>query len=231
MEIGRMLLVDDHGLLTVGIAHVLRKYFSIQDTDICHTPEEALACTENQKYDLYILDLGFPSETAMNFSSINYLEQISKLHSNANIIVYTMREDFATVSILGELEYVKGIVLKTPEEQYLIEAVKSVINGDRYMCPRYRNIYQRCENYKKRLRKSRLANGLPTSKEIDIIKLIASGKKTSEIAEILGHTVSTIESYRKDLKVKYGVSNTSNLIILALSLNIITIEDIATSLI
>lgn len=226
MEIKYLLITDDHAFLTEGIASSLKDRFVIHNIVVCHSPEEALRNAAQQNFDLYILDIGFRSESNIDIRCIDYIRKIGKINPQAKIIVYTMREDFAMVSLLMELKAVKGIVLKGSEKMYLLQAVEVVSEGELYLCPRFKMIYQKSNAYRERLKKRKLVNGMPTEKEIAIIRMIAIGHNSDEIALALGHTVSTIESYRRDLKLKFNVSNTTDMVLMAILLNFISLDEV-----
>jgi len=226
MAIKNLLITDDHAFLIEGIVSALKEEFSILEIIVCHSPEEAIKQTIAKKFSLYILDIGFRSDANIDVRCIDYIHKIGKIDPQANIIVYTMREDFAMVSLLSKLEQVKGIVLKGPEKNHLLEAVKIVSGGEKYLCPRFKIIHQKSDIYRERLKKRKLVNGMPTGKELAIIRMIATGKDSEQIAIALGHTVSTIESYRRDLKLKFNVSNTVDLILMSIMLNFISLDEV-----
>jgi len=230
MDVKNVLITDDHALLVEGIIATLKEKITIENVQVCYSPEEAIECAARETYDLYILDLSFRTSSNIDLRCFDYLRQISQFDTDARIIVYTMRDDFTVVSILSKIKNIRGIVLKGPEKKYLQEAAETVLKGGDYLCPRFRNIHQRSEEYRKRLGKKKMVNGLPTEKEIAIIKLLAAGQTSEDIAHTLGHTTSTIESYRRDLKIKFNVSNTLDMVIMAILLNYITLDEVALNL-
>ncbi|NDV58884.1 response regulator transcription factor [Bacteroides sp. 519] len=230
MDIKNILITDDHALMVDGIIATLKEKINIGHIQVCYSPEEAIEAVSKQTYDLYILDLGFRTSSNIDIRCFNYIKQIATQDAAAKIIVYTMREDFAVVSILSKMKQVKGIVLKGPEKRYLQEAAGTVLEGGTYLCPRFRDIHQRSDEYRKRLERRKIVNGALTEKEISIIKLLAAGLNSEQIAQKLGHTTSTIESYRRDLKLKLNVSNTLDMVITTILLNHITLDDVAINL-
>ncbi len=227
LEIKEVMIVDDHCLVIDGVVSLLKSNFNIGSVSSLTNPDDAVQCVKRQKFDLYILDLGFRTESNVDMRQLEYVREINALHKDARIIVHTMREDYAMVSLLKKMSGVKGIVLKGPERKYLINAVEVVMNGGEYLCPRFKSIYQRSESYRKRLINKRIAIGIPTPKELKIIKLIAAGYTSEEIGNQLGNSKNTIESDRKNINFKLGVSSPSQLIVTALLLNYITLEDVA----
>lgn len=227
MEIKKLLITDDHAFIIDGIIAGLKEIVTIKEIAICYSPEEALEKVKEQKYDLYILDLGFRTTANIDIRQIDYIRKISKIDPTSKIIVFTMREDFALVSLLDKLKQVKGIVLKSPEKKYLQEAVQTVLEGGYYLCPRFKVLQKRSEDYRRRIK---LKNGLPTEIEITILRMIAMGMTSESIASKLGYKTSTIISYRRDLKEKLNVETSNDMIVLGLILNYINIDDLALDL-
>lgn len=227
LEIKEVMIVDDHSLVIDGIISLLKSNFSINSISSRTNPEDAIKCVKLQQFDLYILDLGFRTESNIDIRQLEYIREINMLHKDAKIIVYTMREDYGMVSLLKKMNGVKAIVLKGPERTYLKNAVEIVMSGGEYLCPRFKSIYQRSELYRKRLINKRVTIGIPTQKELKIIKLIAAGYTSEEIGAHFGNSKNTIESDRKNINFKLGVSSPSQLIVIALLLNYITLEEVA----
>lgn len=227
MKIKDLLITDDHAFIIDGIIVGLKEKFTIENIAISYSPQEAIEKVKNKKFDLYILDLGFRTETNIDIRQIDYIREIGQIDPKAKIIVFTMREDFAMVSLLSKLRQVKGIVLKGPEKKYLQEAAKVVLAGGSYLCPRFKILDKRSESYRVNLK---LKNGLPTEMEITILRMIAKGMTSECIARKLGYKTSTIISYRRDLKEKLNVDTSNDMIVLGLMLNYINIDDLALDL-
>lgn len=227
MRIKNLLITDDHAYIIDGIIAGLREKFEIENLTTCYSPKEAIEQVEKQKYDLYILDLGFRSDTNIDLRQLEYIHEISKLDTQASIIVFTMREDFALISLLSKIKQVKGVVLKGPEKTYLQEAVEAVLNGNNYLCPRFKSIHKRSEEYRKRAERTKLKNGLLDDKEIMLLRMLAAGETSYSISQKMGYEESTIKSYRRDLKDKLNVSSTIDMILLGIILNYISIDDLA----
>ncbi len=215
MEINNVLIVDDHDCIIDGIISELREEFKLNNISIANTPEEAIEQVANNKFDLCILDLDFRSERlGISFEQINYIRKICEIDPHTRSIVFTMREDFETIKILTELVCVKGVVLNGADKKCLQKAVRVVMNGGRYFCPGFKN---RCKQYKK--------NRIELKEtDIRILKLLGQGMCSKEIAKELGYKISTVVSYRRDLKEKMNANSTAQMIIIAIVYGYIRIE-------
>lgn len=227
MKIKNLLITDDHAYIIDGILAGLKEKFEIENLTTCHSPKEAIEEVEKLKHDLYILDLGFRSDTNIDLRQLEYIHEISKIDTKARIIVFTMREDFALVSLLSKIKQVKAIVLKGPEKKYLQEAVELVLSGEEYLCPRFKAIHKRSEEYRKRAERNKLKNGLLDDREVMLLRMLAAGETSFSIAKKLGYEESTVKSYRRDLKEKLNVSSTIDMVLLGIVLNYISIDDLA----
>lgn len=227
MKIERLLITDDHAFIVDGIVFGLKEVFTIDEITTCYSPETALKEVERQRFDLYVLDLGFRSEANIDIRQIDYIRKIGRLDPEAKIIVFTMREDLALISILDKIKQVRGVVLKSPEKKYLQEAVRVVLSGGSYLCPRFEVLRKRSIDYRKKIK---FKNGLPTEMEIKLMRMIAMGMTSECIAAKLGYKTSTVISYRRDLKEKLNVATSNDMIVLGLILNYINIDDLAIDL-
>ncbi len=224
-----VLIVDDHPAILKCISEELRKNSDTGELVSCSSPQEAIEIVKSRKFDLYILDLSFPSEKK-GFNTIrcfNYIREIGKIDPQARIIVFTMSEDYLTIRLLFDLGSVKGLVQKGSETMYLQEAVKHVLKGERYFCPRFRRLYDRSKEIKSRMK---LKNGKLTDTEVQILKLTAKGMVTKEIAKEMGFKASTIDSYRRDLKEKMNVTSSYQMITLAIIYNYISFDELVLDL-
>lgn len=227
MKIKDLLITDDHAYIIDGIIAGIREKVEIENVTTCYSPDEAIEQVNAKKYDLYILDLGFRSSTNIDLRQLEYIHQISKIDPRARIIIFTMREDFALVSLLSKIKQVKGIVLKGPEKIHLQNAVETVLGGGNYLCSRFKVIHKRSEEYRKRAEKIKLKNGLLDDRDILILRMLATGETSYSMSQKLGYEESTIKSYRRDLKDKLNVTSTIDMILLGIILNYISIDDLA----
>lgn len=233
MKIDKVLIADDHAFVIEGVIAVLKEKFLIEEFILCTSPEDAVRYAKKKKPDLYILDLGFRSEKRANIDvrQLGYIKKISVIDPDAKIIIFSMREDFGVVSILHRIKQVKGIVFKGPSITYLIDAVGKVMGNDTYLCPRFTDLHQKHELYKKKA-ELKFANieTLPNDQKIKILELLSKGFLSKQIADMLGLSIHTVNSYRKDLQKYFHTYNTNDTIILALLLNHISLDDLTEDL-
>ena len=208
----RILIVDDHSLVLEGLSHTLEKIPGIGEITALTDGTSATNAIKDKTFDIYILDLELP-----DMNGFELIENILKLHEQASIIVNTMHEEIWTVNRLLELG-VQGIVLKSSSSVHRAKAIKCILEGKSYFCPRFEYLAQKHTNYRKQLENK---NSLPTKRELEVLQLIAAGKTTEEISERLFISINTVESYRKNLMLKLNAKNMAHLVSIAIKKRLI----------
>ena len=207
MKIGKILIADDHELVIDGIRNLLHENFIIDDIRTFTESENILDAVKKETFDLYILDLEFKG-----MSGFELIESIRKEDPYARIIVVTMHEEIWNINHLLKLK-VDGIVLKKESREYLCKAVVSVMNNNHFLCPRFDKLSRR-STVIKILNKTK--NSRPTQSELSVLKYIAEGYSSKEIAACLSVTEDTIEAHRKNLFVKLEAKNVAHLASIAI---------------
>ena len=233
MEIQKILITDDHIFTIEGIIVILNEKFKVDQFTLAKSPDEALKLVKKERFNLYILDLGFRSvkKSNVDIRELSYIRTIGKLDPKAKIIVFTMREDFGLVTILQKIKQVKAIVFKGPQKEYLQEAVTTVMDGGTYLCPRFITLNEKCEQFRKQTGKKIEDLSLLTRElKVKTLELLAKGYVSKQIADITGKSEETIKSYRRDLKKVFHAETPNDLLFLALLLNYINLDDLAEDL-
>jgi DNA-binding NarL/FixJ family response regulator len=202
----RVLLADDHELIREGIKQVLNEAQDIEVVAEANNGEEAISRYNQCEPDVAILDISMPV-----LDGLATLKQIVAQHPDANILVLTMHpeEQYAIRTLKAGA---KGYITKgtTPEELY--RAVRSVAHGRRYLSDEGQSsVLTQLIDIK--------ATSSPlqqlSDRELQVLRLIAEGLKTSNIAKTLRLDVKTIETYRSRLMNKLNFQTNAALILFA----------------
>jgi two-component system, NarL family, response regulator NreC len=194
----QVLLIDEEGLLRDGLCAMinLEESFTIAGV-ISGTTALHSVCVPTDP-DLVVADFGAPA--------VRGLETVTSAHSrwpNVAILVLTFqRDDVAIESALRA--GVDGYLLKTDRRAELLNAMQSVIDGKRYISP---SIFDRVVNgfvSQRAEAKHADPDGL-SEREREVMKLIAQGLRTREIAEKLSVSHKTVEKHRANLMRKLGL--------------------------
>ncbi|MCB0401139.1 MAG: response regulator transcription factor [Flavobacteriales bacterium] len=205
----RTLLVDDHKIVRDGIKSILDHDKEIQVVAEAENGTEAIKYLENNNgnIDVAIMDISMPE-----LNGIDATEIISKLHKNVNILALTMHSDESYI-----LNMIKagalGYILKDSGGQKLIEAVKTVANGDKY----YSNeVSVKMINSILNANKPKKETSDLTAKEMEILKHVVEGKTNKDIGKLYNISSRTIETHRRNIMKKLNVSNTAGMVATAL---------------
>jgi len=195
-----ILLADDHALVRKGLRSVL-ELLRVADTILeAGNGIEVLEVARKTPVDLFILDFKMPEMNGYEASRILLRE-----NPRCKILVISMYNDKAMVANLLQIG-VSGFLSKNSSIDEIESAIRSVLMGDLY----YDVILEN------QIRQELLAHiETPvkfSSRENDLIALLAEGKTSREIATQWGLTLKTIETYRCRLLAKARVKNTSELL-------------------
>lgn len=207
MEIAEILLVDDHSLILEGMCRLLERIPEVVVVDAVTSSEEAAELIAKRDYDIYILDLSFPGE----LSGHDLVDMIRELNEDARIIISTMHDE---VWVVGKLirQKVNGVILKSSASSELEKAVRSVLSGQPYTCPGFEAIRSRLSLSLAHIH----PKDIPTKRELEVLKEVAKGFNTNEIAEKLGIKENTVETFRKRLIQKLDAKNSIEMVVKAM---------------
>jgi len=201
-----VLVVDDHEIVRLGVRHLLGERAQVIDVS---TLEQARAALAGGRFDLLMLDLGLGDDF-----SLSSLPRLRADHAALKIIVMSsMDEELYAERVLRA--GADGYVMKSALGPTLLQAVDTVLSGQIYVSPR------RSSTLLRRMagRPGSGGDDKPelSSREIEVLRLVAAGKGTREIAEQLNRSVKTIETHKQALKVKLGADSPARLVRLAMS--------------
>ncbi len=194
-----ILIADDHPLILDSVANLITTIFS--ETEIVKASDwpEVLFYNDSE-FDLFILDLEMPGGNAKDvISKINLKQKKSK------IILLTMHAHSWVFQNLSQ-QKIEGFVSKVSDPAEIICAINALTRNETFLCPEFKRVYLN----KKRNHQNSIEL---TRRETEILEAILEAKSTKEIAESLSLSVSTIETHRKNLFLKFGVKNVVGLVI------------------
>lgn len=211
----RILLVDDHALVRAGIRALIEGKPGIEVIAETGDGHEALRMIEALRPDLVLLDI-----TMRTINGFEVLEQITKQYRQTRVIILTVHE--GTEYAMGALRAgAAGYLPKSAASIELEDAISAVAQGGTYLS---REISQKTlfEYAKGRTPQDLLAS--LTARQSEILKLIAEGHSTKEIAGKLNISVKTVESHRAKLAEKLGIHDVAGLVRFAIRIGLIQVE-------
>jgi DNA-binding NarL/FixJ family response regulator len=197
----RILLVDDHRMFGQGLRLVLEKQRGMSVMEV-QTGAQALEAVAAEAFDAILMDVNLPDSNGIEVS-----RRILELRRDARIIVLStdaspMRVDDAL------LAGVMGYVLKVNPTEELFRAIESALQGQRYLSPEANAAL--LSGYR-RLREAPVATPPLSPRERDVVRLIAQGKRTKEIAAELNIGVKSAETYRARVMAKLNLSSVAEI--------------------
>jgi len=212
----RILLADDHNIMRRGLRLLLERQPEFEVVGEAADGRQAVEGMEATKPDVAILDIAMP-----NMSGIEAAQRIRALLPQAAIIILSMHSDESYV--LRALKAgAKGYLLKDSAENDLIEAIKAVSEGKAFFSPEISKIL--VEDYVRDMRKRGAEDSyeLLTSREREILQLLAEGKSNKDIATSLNLSLYTVETHRRNLQDKLNLHSVAELILYAVRKGIIS---------
>ena len=191
----RLVIADDHPIVRAGL-HAL---FSLEpDLEVvaeAATPDEAVACAERENPDVVLMDLQFGSQTAT--TGVDATRRIRALEAPPYVLVLTNYDSDA--DILGAVEAgASGYLLKDAPPHELTAAVGAAAAGESALAP---VIASRLLD---RMRAPRVSL---SSREIEVLELVAAGRSNSEVADELFVSETTVKSHLAHIFSKLDVSS------------------------
>jgi DNA-binding NarL/FixJ family response regulator len=196
----RILLADDHALVRRGVRLILDNEPDLTVVAEAGDGAEAVTKARADRPDLAILDIAMPRMTGLQAA-----RELSRLMPDLRILILTMYDNeqyFFEALKAGA----SGYVLKSVADRDLVEACRAAMRGEPFLYPGAVNSLIR--NY---LSRARAGNGIParaiTDREEEILKLVAEGHSSKEIADLLVISVKTVERHRANLLQKLGLKD------------------------
>ena len=209
-----ILLVDDHSLILQGITNIVEQIPGISAIRAVTSGREALDLISSGSFNIYMLDIELP-----DISGFDLIKAIRAKDPDACIIINTMHEQVWIINKLIKCE-VNAIILKSSDLSVVEQAVRSVMDGNSFCCPRFEHISRKLRNGSR----NHLPDDVPTKRELDVLKVIAQGYNTIQMANLLKVSENTIESHRKQLLLKFDARNSIDLVMKAVTKGWLTIE-------
>ena len=196
----RILLADDHQIVRQGLKALLEREGFAVVAEVADG-QEAIRSARERCPDVAVLDFGMPL-----LNGLGAAREILQACPRAKAILLTMHtEDHYVLEALQA--GVKGYVVKTQAAADLIRAIHEVLRGMMYLSPGVSQAV--VEAY---LAKSELPVDPLTPREREVLQLVAEGKSTKEIAQLLGISFKTAESHRTRIMKKTSIHETAGLV-------------------
>lgn len=207
-------LADDHQLIGETISSTIQSHPNIAQVRFFHDGESLYRAILSQRPHLIFLDLEMKG-----WSGLKTLEIIDPSKNNINIIILSMIEERSIVKFCFDLGAC-GYLHKDSKTEELFEAIDVCMGGERYLSQET----QRILNGERQVSFSTNEQEqiILTDREKEILKHVCQGLSNKEIGHILFISDRTVETHKRNIMDKFGVSSTGKLITLSLKANLVT---------
>jgi len=205
----RVMIADDHPLVRSGLRALLERDGEFKVVAEAADGYEAIDLAVLHKPDVVLLDVGMP-----RLSGPDAAQSISQKYPAARIVMLSMHSDEAYV--LRALKAgARGYLLKASPEADVLAAIRAVAAGNAYFSPSITKLL--VEEYVVETRRRGIEDSydLLSTREKEILQLLASGKNNREIADLLFISVATVETHRNNIFQKLHLHNLAELILYA----------------
>ena len=198
----KVLIADNHPIIRMGVRKVLESANGFEMVDDVATTEELFQKLQNVTPDVVMLEMDIPE-----MNGIAALRKIKKEYPNVKVLMYSgQSEDVYALSAIRAGAF--GYLSKASDVDYIISAVKKVSEGSMFITNELAQRLAFDEGTKKPRRFFRKLS----TREIEVLKLLASGKRNKEVAQGLNLNEKTVSTYKARLMKKLNVDNMVDLL-------------------
>ncbi len=202
----RVLIVDDHAVVRTGLRLLLEREDDFEVVGEAGTADEAVRAARLEKPDVVLLDVVMPGR-----SGIDVCDEVVQA-SRGSVLVLSMQDD-PTYVRAAFAAGASGYMLKEAADSELVQAVREVAGGGRYVHPTLGARLAQAEVEAAR----RAANDPLSEREREVLRLLALGHTNQEIAKSLFISVRTAETHRAHIMQKLGLGTRAELVRYALA--------------
>lgn len=204
MKTLRVLLADDHTLVRAGLRSLLQQMENVEVVAEAEDGRQVLAAVAEHRPDVVLMDI--------SMSGMNGLEatlQLKRDRPEVRVIILSMHatEEYVLQALRAGAS---GYLLKDSAPLELALALQAVARGESYLSPPVSR--QVVESYVQRTGREAQPLAALTSRQREILQLIAEGNSTKEIASRLALSVKTVETHRSQLMERLGIRDVAGLV-------------------
>lgn len=194
----KVLLIDNHLLVLEGLQAILETYDHIDVVGVATLAMQGLEIARREHPDVVVMDINMPE-----LNGLDAIERFKEEMPSVRLLMLSMhdRKEYISTSVLYGAS---GYVLKDVSTEEIVEAIEKVAAGGNFFSTGVSDVLL------ERMGSDRQKKSL-TSREQEILMLIAGGKSNKEVADRLDISIRTVETHRKKIKKKVGVATTAGL--------------------
>jgi DNA-binding NarL/FixJ family response regulator len=210
----RILIADDHGIVAEGLKHLIEAQSDMEVVALVGDGREAVQQAREVQPDVVLMDLSMPE-----LNGADATRAILERDPKCRVIV---------LSMYAQREYVRralkagaaGYVVKRSAAKEVVEAIRAVHAGQRYLSPRVADVV--LEDYTDDKQDDLLSR--LSAREREVLQLLAEGRTGAQIAERLSLSQKTVETYRARLVEKLGIRDLAGLVRFAIQRGLVSLD-------
>ncbi len=208
-----VLLVDDHKIMRDGIRAILARDPEFRIVGEAGSGADAVLFVKQHRPEMVLMDVGLPA----GLNGVETTAEIVRHFPECKVVMLSMYDDDNTV--VGAVRSgARGFILKRVSDTDLLEGLHMVARGGVYLSPQVSGrLLSRIQSGNLTSSPTSAALEMLSPREVQVLRMVADGKTSKEIAVLLDLREQTIRSYRKTMMKKLGVNNVAGLTQLALS--------------
>jgi len=207
-----VLLVDDHKIMRDGIKAILNRSNEFRVVGESENGADAVQFVRKFRPPLVLMDIGLPG-----LNGVETTAEILRHQPECKVVILSMYDDENSV-VSAVRSGARAFILKRASDNDLLEALRMVAAGGMYLSPQVSDrLLTRIQKGDIEARQAPKALESLSPREVQVLRMVAEGKTSKEIAVLLDLREQTIRSYRKTMMKKLGVNNVAGLTHLALS--------------
>jgi two-component system response regulator NreC len=200
----RIVICDDHPLFREGLRAILREQALFDVVGEARNGQEAVEVTRRLRPDVVLMDVDMPELTGLEAT-----RRIISGHSPGKVLILTLHDDEDLIAGCMDAG-ASGYVLKDGPTSQLLFAIEAVHRGERYMSPRALSVI--IEHGRDGGKGTGTRYDLLTQREREVMKLLADGFSSKELAARLDLSAKTIEAHKYNLMRKLSIHNRADLV-------------------
>jgi len=201
-----IIIVDDHPVLRSGLVQTINREPDLKIIDECDNGEELISKITENDYDVVVLDIDLPGRNGLEI-----LKEIKALKPKMPVLIFSSFPE-QRYGVRAIRAGANAYLTKESDNKLLTETIRGIKGNKKKISPKLAEILADEIN----LASDKLPHELLSDREFEVMRHIALGKSTSEIAVILSLSINTINTYRARILEKLGLDSNTQLAIYAL---------------
>jgi two-component system, NarL family, response regulator NreC len=200
----RVLLVDDHEIMREGMCALLKRLPDLEVVGQASDGRSAISMAKSFSPDIVIMDIGMP-----NLNGIEATRQLLEDNPKVKVMALSTHSDGSIVARMLKAG-AGGYMLKESAFSELMEGLTAMMEGKTYLCSKIAKVV--FSDYVALLSSPQWPGGDGlSSREYEVLQLVAEGKTSKEIAQILHVTAKTVDTHREHIMDKLSIHTVAGL--------------------